>query len=120
MISIDYIEYKKDVATSSLYMKDIINQLYAQKKDPNEIFYDEWLEILKSYLKENSITLDYSIVFRPPLHRILCKDREDDVNYYRFTKEDIEFSQTDEEAEEEHQIWLSLLKKDKNDDDSLF
>jgi hypothetical protein len=115
--AIDYIEYKKDVATSSNYMKDIINQLYAQKKDPNEIFYDDWLEIIKSYLKENSITIDNTIVFRPPLHRILCKDREDDVNYYRFTKEDIEFSQTDEEAEEEHQIWLSLLKK--NEDCSL-
>jgi len=112
--AIDYIEYKKDVATSSNYMKDIINQLYAQKKDPNEIFYDEWLEILKSYLKENSISIDNTVIFRPPLHRILCKDREDDVNYYRFTKEDIEFTQTDEEAEEEHQIWLSLLKKDED------
>ena len=108
--AIDYIEYKKDVATSSNYMKEIINQLYAKKKDPNEIFYDDWLEIIKSYLKEKSITIDNTVVFRPPLHRLLCKDREDDVNHYRFTKEDIEFTQTEEEAEEEHEVWLSLLK----------
>jgi len=112
--AINYIEYKKDVATSSKYMRDIIDNLYSQKKDPNEIFYDDWLEIIKSYLNEKSITIDNSVVFRPPYHRILCKDREDDVNYYRFTKEDIEFSQTDEEAEEEHQICLSILKKDDN------
>ena len=106
----NYIEYQKDIKTSDRYMTEIINNLRNEKKDPNEIFYDEWLEIIKSYVNINSIIMTEDIVFRPPYHRILCKDREDNVNYYRFTKEDIEFTQTEEEAEEEHQIWLSLLK----------
>jgi hypothetical protein len=112
--AVNYIEYKKDIEKSDKYMKKIIDKLRNDKKDTNEIFYDEWLDIIKSYISDNSIIMTEDIVFRPPYHRILCKDREDDVNYYRFTKEDIEFTQTDEEAEEENQIWLSLLKKDED------
>ena len=112
--AINYIEYQKDIEKSDKYMKEIINNLRNEKKDPNEIFYDEWLEIIKSYINDNSIIMTEDIIFRPPYHRILCKDREDNVNYYRFTKEDIEFSQTEEEAEEEHEIWLSLLKSNED------
>jgi len=104
----NYIEYKKDTETSDKYMTKIINELCSEKRDVNEIFYDDWIIIINSYIEKNSIILDEDIVFRPPLHSILIEDKED-INYYRIKKEDLEFTQTEEEAEEEYQDWLSML-----------
>ena len=94
--AIDYIEYKKDIETSKSLMIRIENKLRSAGKNIYELHKDVWITEINDYLKENNITIEDNIVFRPHKHNILRnKSNEDDVQYYRITKTDIINSEID-------------------------
>jgi hypothetical protein len=96
-----YIEYLEDIKTSNDIMYNIYDKLRKDKRNCHEIFYPEWIEIINSYLKENNITIDDDIVFRPYYHNnmIIRDDVDEDIDYYRITKEDLDNNYDDDDDE---------------------
>ena len=92
-----YIEYKKDIETSKDLMYKIVYYVRSKSKNPYQLFYDDWINEINSYLEENNITMDENVVFRPNIHEILKKQHEEYVEYYRITKSDLEKKEDDEE-----------------------
>lgn len=93
----NYIQYQEDIKTSSSLMKDIQNSLTLKRINYRELFWSDWVEKINEYLKENNITIDDNIVFRPIIHDTMIMDK-DKLEYYRMTKNDLE--ETEEENDE--------------------
>jgi hypothetical protein len=85
-----YIEYKKDIETSQILMYKIVNYVRSKNKNPYQLFYDDWINEINSYLEEKNIEIDENIVFRPNIHEILKEQHEEYVEYFRITKSDLE------------------------------
>jgi hypothetical protein len=88
--AIDYIQYKKDIEKSKILMSTIENKLRkngVRVYDQNEDF---WINEINSYLKENNITVEDDIVFRPQMNDISKSQVKDGVENYRITKSDLE------------------------------
>lgn len=103
--SIDYLRYQEDIKTpdSEKIMKNIINDLRDEKRNPHEIFYGEWIDIINKYLTKKSITISDETVFRPPLHLSHSETRKDDVNFERITKSDL--VETEGDCDEEFDLF---------------
>jgi hypothetical protein len=93
----DYIEYQKDILTSKILMKDIQTNLIMKNINYRELFWSDWIEYIRDYIKENNIILDNDVVFRPIAHDTMIIDK-DKLEYYRITKDDLE-KEDDEEDE---------------------
>lgn len=88
--AIDYIQYKKDIEKSRSLMAVIENKLRMNGKNIYELHEDVWIDEINNYLKDNNITIEDDIVFRPHKNNIFRnKQNEDDVQYYRITKTDL-------------------------------
>ena len=107
----DYIQYEKDI--NSPMSKELMNKIY-EGKNIYEMLYVNWVEEIKKYLTENSITISEETVFRPHLHSYLRESRDkDDLHYERVTKSCI-----DEHGQEEDDDYPLILNSDCEEDDS--
>lgn len=93
-----YIQYKEDVKTSSQLLRDIERYLLLKNKNYRELFWSDWVLEINEYLKENNITLNDDVVFRPIIHDTMIMDT-DILEYYRITKSDLEDKDDGEEDE---------------------
>ena len=78
-------------------MYEIVNYIRSKKMNPYQLFFEDWLNEINSYLQDNNITIDENIVFRPNIHEILKKQYEEHVEFYRITKSDLERKEEDTE-----------------------
>jgi hypothetical protein len=68
----------------------IENKLRSEGTNIYQIYEDVWTREINNYLKENNITIEDDVVFRPHMnHNLKNKNNEDDVFYYRITKTDL-------------------------------
>lgn len=113
----DYIQYEKDI--NSPMSKELMNKIYEklrkEGKNIYEMFYVNWVEEIKKYLTENSITISEETVFRPHLHSYLRESRDtDDLHYERVTKSCID----EHGQEDDYDDYPLILNSDCEEDDS--
>jgi hypothetical protein len=107
-----YLEYEEDIKTSSHIMNQIYHKLSIEKINRYQIFFSRWIDIINEYLKENNITINDNVVFRPHYHNDMIMEEDyEQVEYYRITKEDLCSVDEDyEDSEEYEDNFLSMLK----------
>ena len=106
--AINYIQYKEDIKTSQVLMRNIQTYLTLKNINYRELFWSDWIEHINNYIKDNNIILDDNIIFRPIIHDTMIVDK-DKSEYYRITKNDLEDKDDDYQEGYDYIDDLSLL-----------
>lgn len=110
--AIQYLEYEEDIKTSNHIMNQIYHKLSLEKINYYQIYFSKWIDIINEFLKENNITIEDNVVFRPHYHRDMIMEEDyEQIEYYRITKEDLCSNDEDyEDSDEYEDNFLSMIK----------
>ena len=117
----DYIQYKKDIKKSKFLMKVIENKVRMENKNIYELHENDWIYEINNYLNEKNIIIEDDFIFRPPMNNIFRNDDDDNIQYYRITKNDLNNIDDDDDDFDIFE-YLLLNKKNNsnmNDDEKL-